>query len=93
MNDKISQLVDHQVFQQLQTAPTDHPIGQGTIIFANSFTGTPVDMDQRVRDALTSESLFIGNNPIVQLQKALERLEKGPWYIDCRGDVLYFNKL
>ena len=91
MNDKISQLVDHQVFQQLQTAPTDHPIGQGTIIFANSFTGTPVDMDQRVRDALTSESLFIGNNPLVQLQKALERLEKGPWYIDCRGDVLYIH--
>ena len=91
MNEKISQLVDHQVFQQLQTAQTDHPIGQGTIIFANSFTGTPVDMDQRVRDALTSESLFIGNNPLVQLQKALERLEKGPWYIDCRGDVLYIH--
>ena len=88
---KISQLVDHQVFQQLQTAPTDHPIGQGTIIFANSFTGTPVDMDQRVRDALTSEALFIGNNPIVQLQKALERLENGPWYIDCRGEVLYIH--
>jgi hypothetical protein len=48
-------------------------------------------MDQRVRDALTSESLFIGNNPLVQLQKALERLEKGPWYIDCRGDVLYIH--
>jgi len=90
-NDKVSQLVDHQVFQQLQTAPTDNPIGQGTIIFANSFTGTPVDMDQRVRDALTSEALFIGNNPLVQLQKALERLEKGPWYIDCRGDVLYIH--
>ncbi len=90
-NDKISQLVDHQVFQQLQTAPTDNPIGQGTIIFANSFTGTPVEMDQRVRDALTSEALFIGNNPLVQLQKALERLEKGPWYIDCRGDVLYIH--
>ena len=90
-NDKVSQLVDHQVFQQLQTALTDHPIGQGTIIFANSFTGTPVDMDQRVRDALTSETLFIGNNPLVQLHKALERLEKGPWYIDCRGDVLYIH--
>lgn len=91
MSNKISQLVDHQVFQQLQTAPTDHPIGQGTIIFANSFTGTPVDMDQRVRDALTSEALFIGNNPLVQLQKALERLENGPWYIDCRGEVLYIH--
>lgn len=91
MNNKISQLVDHQVFQQLQSSPTDHPIGKGTIIFANSFTGTPVDMDQRVRDVLTSESIFIGNNPIVQLQKAFERLEKGPWYIDCRGDVLYIH--
>ena len=90
-NDKVSQLVDHQVFQQLQTANTDHPIGKGTILFANSFTGTKVEMAQKVRDALTSESLFIGNNPLVQLQKALERLEKGPWYIDCRGDVLYIH--
>lgn len=88
---KISQLVDHQVFQQIQNTPSDHPIGKGTVIFANSFTGTPVMMDQRVRDALTSESIFIGNNPIVQLQKALERLEHGPWYIDCRGDVLYIH--
>lgn len=92
MNDaKISQLVDHQVFQQIQSVYSDHPIGQGTIIFANSYTGTPVDMDPRVRDALTSETLFIGNNPLVQLQKALERLENGPWYIDCRGDVLYIH--
>lgn len=91
MNDKISQLVDHQVFQQIQTTTSDHPIGKGTVIFANTFTGTPVEMDQRVRDALTSESIFIGNNPIVQLQKALERLEKGPWYIDCRGEVLYIH--
>lgn len=91
MNTKISQLVDHQVFQQLQSASTDHPIGKGSIIFANTFTGVPVDMDQRVRDALTSEALFIGNNPIVQLQKALERLENGPWYIDCRGEVLYIH--
>lgn len=88
---KISQLVDHQVFQQIQSTPSDHPIGKGTVIFANSFTGTPVEMDQRVRDVLTSESLFIGNNPIVQLQKALERLERGPWYIDCRGEVLYIH--
>ena len=88
---KISQLVDHQVFQQLQSTHSDHPIGKGTIIFANSFTGMPVDMDQRVRDVLTSETLFIGNNPLVQLQKALERLERGPWYIDCRGEVLYIH--
>lgn len=90
-NDKVSQLVDHKVFQQLQTAPTDHPTGQGTIIFANSFTGTPVEMNEEVRHALTSESIFIGNNPLVQLQKALERVDKGPWYIDCRGDVLYIH--
>lgn len=91
MSNKISQLVDHQVFQQIQTTTSDHPIGKGTIIFANSFTGTPVDMDQRVRDALTSEALFVGNNPLVQLNKALQRLEKGPWYIDCRGEALYIH--
>jgi len=82
---------DNKVFQQIQTATTDSPFGKGTIIFANKQTGAPVEMPQMVRDVLTSEDLFIGNNPIIQLQKAFERLEGGPWYIDCRGDVLYIH--
>lgn len=82
---------DNKVFQQIQTATTDSPFGKGTIIFANNHTGAPVEMHQKVREVLTSEDLFMGNNPIIQLQKALERLEKGPWYIDCRGDVLYIH--
>lgn len=82
---------DHQVFQQIQTAQTDSPFGTGLILFANDFTGSPVEMNEKVREALTSEELFIGNNPIIQLKKALERLEGGPWYVDCRGDMLYIH--
>ena len=82
---------DNKVFQQIQPSTSDSPFGKGLILFANKFTEAPVEMNEKVRQALTSDDLFIGNNPLIQLQKALERLEDGPWYVDCRGDVLYIH--
>lgn len=82
---------DNKVFQQIQTSQTDSPFGTGLILFANEFTGAPVEMNAKVREIFRSEDLFIGNNPLIQLQKALERLENGPWFVDCRGDVLYIH--
>lgn len=84
-------LLSHQVFEYVQGGISDSPMRKGKILFANEYTGEPVEMDDDLRVALSHEGTFIGNNPINQLEKAMAGVPGGPWYIDVRNDILYIH--
>ena len=84
-------LISHQVFESIQGGISDSPMRKGTIIFANKFTGEPVEMSEELRLALGHEGTFIGNNPINQLEKAMEGVPGGPWFIDIRNEIVYIH--
>ena len=84
-------LISHQVFETIQGGISDNPMGKGTIIFANKFTGEPVEMSEELRAAINMDGTFIGNNPINQLEKALAGVPGGPWFIDVRNEILYIH--
>jgi hypothetical protein len=84
-------LISHQVFETIQGGISDNPMRKGTIIFANKFTGEPVEMSEELRVAINMDGTFIGNNPINQLEKALAGVPGGPWFIDVRNEILYIH--
>lgn len=84
-------LISHQVFESIQGGISDSPMRNGTILFANKYTGEPVDMNDELRSALSHDGTFIGNNPINQLEKALAGVPGGPWVIDVRNEILYIH--
>lgn len=84
-------LISHQVFETVQGGISDNPMRKGTIIFANKFTGEPVEMSEELRAAINMDGTFIGNNPINQLEKALAGVPGGPWFIDVRNEILYIH--
>lgn len=84
-------LISHQVFETIQGGISDNPMRKGTILFANKFTGEPVEMSEELRAAINMDGTFIGNNPINQLEKALAGVPGGPWFIDVRNEILYIH--
>lgn len=86
-----NKLISHQVFESIQGGISDSPMRHGNILFANKYTGEPVEMSEELRLALNMNGTFIGNNPINQLEKAFAGVPGGPWVIDVRNDVLYIH--
>lgn len=85
-------LVSNQVFDKIQEPTEYHSILNGTIIYANRYTGLPeVPMPQDWVDHLDAQGGGIGNNPLIQLEAKLKDMADGPWYIDDRDGILYIH--
>lgn len=85
-------LVSNQVFDKIQEPTEYHSILNGTIIYANRYTGLPeVPMPPDWVDHLDAQGGGIGNNPLIQLEAKLKDMADGPWYIDDRDGILYIH--
>lgn len=85
-------LVSNQVFDKIQEPTEYHSILNGTIIYANKYTGLPeVPMPPDWVDHLDAQGGGIGNNPLIQLEAKLKDMADGPWYIDDRDGILYIH--
>lgn len=85
-------LVSNQVFDKIQEPTEYHSILNGTIIYANKYTGLPeVLMPPDWVDHLDAQGGGIGNNPLIQLEAKLKDMADGPWYIDDRDGILYIH--
>ena len=85
-------LVSNQVFDKIQEPTESHSILNGTIIYANKYSGlSEVPMPQDWVDHLDAQGGGIGNNPLIQLEAKLKDMADGPWYIDDRDGILYIH--
>lgn len=85
-------LVSNQVFDKIQEPTEYHSILNGTIIYANRYTGLPeVPMPPDWVYHLDAQGGGIGNNPLIQLEAKLKDMADGPWYIDDRDGILYIH--
>ena len=85
-------LVSNQVFDKIQEPTEYHSILNGTIIYANKYTGLPkIPMPPDWVDHLDAQGGGIGNNPLIQLEAKLKDMADGPWYIDDRDGILYIH--
>ena len=85
-------LVSNQVFDKIQEPTEYHSILNGTIIYANKYTGLPkIPMPPDWVNHLDAQGGGIGNNPLIQLEAKLKDMADGPWYIDDRDGILYIH--
>lgn len=85
-------LVSNQVFDKIQEPTEYHSILNGTIIYANRYTGLPkIPMPPDWVDHLDAQGGGIGKNPLIQLEAKLKDMADGPWYIDDRDGILYIH--
>ena len=85
-------LVSNQVFDKIQEPTEYHSILNGTIIYANKYSGlSEVPMPQDWVDHLDAQGGGIGKNPLIQLEAKLKDMADGPWYIDDRDGILYIH--
>jgi hypothetical protein len=84
-------LISNKVFQNIQPASNKGP-ASGTVLYANKYAGVPpVSMPEDLKYIFNNDIGSVGNNVLVQLNKKVESLPDGPWYVDTRDNVIYIH--
>jgi hypothetical protein len=88
----MANIISNQAYQAIQVQTEVTPEVQGTILYANQFSGIgQVGMPDDLAEVLNSNLGTIGNNVLVQLEAKMAAYGNGPWYVDSRDGVIYIH--
>lgn len=88
----MANIISNQAYQAIQVPTEVTPEVQGTILYANQFSGIgQVGMPDDLAEVLNSNLGTIGNNVLVQLEAKMAAYGNGPWYVDSRDGVIYIH--
>ena len=89
----MANIISNQAYEAIQVPTEVTPEVQGTILYANQFSGIgQVGMPDDLAEVLNSNLGTIGNNVLVQLEAKMAAYGNGPWYVDSRDGVLYYRR-
>lgn len=88
----MANIISNQAYEAIQVPTEVTPEVQGTILYANQFSGIgQVGMPDDLAEVLNSNIGTVGNNVLVQLEAKMAAYGNGPWYVDSRDGVIYIH--
>lgn len=88
----MAKIISNQAYEAIQVPTEVTSEVQGTILYANQFSGIgQVGMPDDLAEVLNSNLGTVGNNVLVQLEAKMAAYGNGPWYVDSRDGIIYIH--